>query len=212
MSRDYPMKAERQRLSEANTGLSDPLFNLGTHNTGANGSADLYLRQGGVEVNHLLTIGQPLDGTWHHIAFVQQADGSRVMYIDGVADGLSIPPKRAGITWNFNDTTIGGILRAAPSNWINGLIDEVAVWKRALSEAEVNDVRVNGVPRIGIVVQPLTIQSFSADFAHRRCNDRRPAGIRLRDDRFSGAAVDLRRAREVHGRLSAGEDELRQIG
>ncbi|MCI0744505.1 MAG: LamG domain-containing protein [Verrucomicrobia subdivision 3 bacterium] len=158
-------QADLRFFSEANTGLSDPLFNLGTHSTAADNSVDLYFRQAGEEVAHLRTVGQPLDGTWHHFAFVQQADGSRTIYLDGVADGLAIPPKRAGITWNFNDTTIGGILRASASHWITGLIDEVALWKRPLSEAEINDVKNNGVPSIGGGTQPLEIKSFSADFA-----------------------------------------------
>ena len=152
-------------FSEANNGLTDPLFNLGTHSSGLDGSVDIYIRQAGEEVAHQRTVGKPLDGTWHHFAWVQQEDGSRVIYVDGVPDGLAVPPKRAGITWNFNDTTIGGILRISPSNWITGLIDDVAVWKRALSEAEINDVRVNGVPLIGTAVQPLGVKSFSADFA-----------------------------------------------
>lgn len=174
-------------FSEANNGLSDPLFNLGTHSTGADGSVDIYIRQAGEEVAHQRTVGQPLDGTWHHFAWVQQADGTRVIYIDGVPDGLAVPSKRAGIVWNFNDTTIGGILRAAPSNWINGLIDEVAVWKRALSEAEINEVRLNGVPRIGTVVQPLAIRSFTADFATVALNDK----VTLRWDASEDATLSI---------------------
>jgi hypothetical protein len=39
----------------------------------------------------------------------------------------------SGFIWNFNVTSIGGILRTSQGNWITGLIDEVAVWKRALT-------------------------------------------------------------------------------
>ena len=180
-------QADLRFFSEGNTTLSDPLFNLGTHSTAADNSVDLYFRQSGEEVAHLRTVGQPLDGTWHHFAFVQQADGERAIYIDGVLDGLAIPPKRPQIAWNFNDTTIGGILRASPSHWITGLIDEVAVWKRVLSAEEINDVRLNGVPSIGNTVQPLEIKSFTADFAAVAQGDR----VTLRWDANEDATLSI---------------------
>jgi hypothetical protein len=94
---------------------------------------------------------------------IWQADGTRMFYIDGVADDLAIPAKEAG-TFNVNDTTIGGILRASPGFWVTGLIDEVALWKRGLTSDEINQVRTNGVPR-GFTHQiPLEIKKFSADF------------------------------------------------
>src|SRR6266487_1081747 len=131
-------------FSEANTGISDPLFNLGTHNV--DGTLDLLIRQSGwTQVGHITTTAQPFDDQWHHIVFVQHADGTRTFYIDGVADELVIPAKAAGM-FNVNDTTIGGILRASPGFWVTGLIDEVALWKRALTADEINQVRTNGLP------------------------------------------------------------------
>jgi hypothetical protein len=174
-------------FSEGNTTNSNPLFNLGTHSTATDNSVDVFFRQAGwAEVTHIRTTGQPLDGTWHHFAFVQQADGSRTIYIDGVADPLAIPAKPEG-TWSVNDTTIGGILRASPSHWITGLIDEVAVWKRALTEAEINDVRVNGVPSIGGPALPLEIKSFTADFGTVAQGDR----VALRWDASKDATLSI---------------------
>jgi hypothetical protein len=73
---------------------------------------DIFFRQSGwVEVNHIKSVSEPLDDAWHHIAFVQQTDGSRALYVDGVKDELEIPPKEEG-PWRVNTTTIGGILRA----------------------------------------------------------------------------------------------------
>jgi hypothetical protein len=174
-------------FSEGNTTNSNPLFNLGTHSTASDNSVDVFFRQAGwTDVNHIRTTAQPLDGTWHHFAFVQQDDGSRTIYIDGVADPLAIPAKAAG-AWSVNDTTIGGILRASPSHWITGLIDEVAVWKRALSEAEINDVRVNGVPSIGGPALPLEIKSFTADFGTVAQGDR----VTLRWDASKDATLSI---------------------
>jgi hypothetical protein len=84
---------------------NNPLFNIGTDSGGAAGVIDLYIRQTGwTDVNHIKTVAEPLDGTWHHITFVQQEDGSRAIYIDGVKDELEIPPKPEG-AWLVNDTT-----------------------------------------------------------------------------------------------------------
>ncbi|MBN9693666.1 MAG: LamG domain-containing protein [Verrucomicrobia bacterium] len=143
---------------------NNPLFNIGTHNGGTDGSVDLFIRQTGwTDVNHIKSTAQPFDGTWRHITFVQQEDGSRKLYVDGLPDDLEIPAKEAG-TWILNDTTIGGILRASASHWVTGLIDETAIWKRALSEAEINTIKNSGVPKVITKRQPLEIKSFMADY------------------------------------------------
>lgn len=150
-------------FSEGNTGVNDPLFNLGTASTGNNGTLDLFFRQSGwTTVDHLRSVGEPLDGTWRHLAFVQQADGSRALYIDGVRDAVEIPAKPEG-AWNLNTTTIGGILRANPTHWLTGLLDDVALWKRALTEAEVESLHQNGTPVPFSVPQPLAVRSFKPD-------------------------------------------------
>ena len=150
-------------FSEGNTADNNPLFNLGTANTGDNGTLDFFFRQSGwTDVNHLRSVGEPLDGTWRHLAFVQQEDGGRALYIDGVLDPVEIPAKPEG-AWRVNTTTIGGILRANPTHWLTGLVDDVALWKRALSEAEVKSLHQNGTPVPFSVPQPLAIRSFKSD-------------------------------------------------
>ena len=151
-------------FSEASTTDNNPLFNLGTANNGASGQLDFYFRQSGwVTVDHLKSEGEPLDGTWHHITFVQQEDGSRALYIDGVRDPVEIPAKEPG-DWRVNTTTLGGILRANPTHWLTGLLDDVALWKRALTEAEIQQVVTSGVPLPFTRPQPLVVRSFTADF------------------------------------------------
>jgi hypothetical protein len=152
-------------FSEANTADNNPLFNLGTANTGASGQLDFYFRQTGwTTVDHLKSDGEPLDGTWHHIAFVQQEDGARALYIDGVKDTLEIPAKEGG-SWRLNTTSIGGILRANPTHWLTGMIDDVALWSRALSETELTSIVQEGTPVPFSKPQPLVIRSFSADLS-----------------------------------------------
>ncbi len=98
-----------------------------------------------------------------------------------------IPAKPEGFNFNYNDTTIGGILRASASHWVTGLIDDVALWKRALTETEINDVRLNGVPRPGNVALPLEIASFRADFPAVAEGDR----VLLRWDATKDATLSI---------------------
>ncbi|MCC7373352.1 MAG: LamG domain-containing protein [Verrucomicrobiales bacterium] len=150
-------------FSEGNTGNNNPLFNLGTASTGASGQLDVFIRRDPwPAVDHLKTVGEPLDGTWRHIVFTQQPDGARAVYVDGVKDELEIPAKPEG-DWVVNTTTIGGILRANPTHWLTGMMDDVALWNRALSEAEITSVFKDGTPVPFTKPQPLAIRSFTAD-------------------------------------------------
>ena len=135
-------------FSEGNTEDSNPLFNLGTHNQGASGQLDVYIRQDGWPVvGHIYTVGEPFDGDWHHIVFVQE-NGARAVYIDGELDGIEGLSEKPEGDWLVNNTSIGGILRASASHWVNGVLDEVAIWKRALSEEEIAEIQDNGMSSI----------------------------------------------------------------
>ncbi|HEX7859563.1 MAG TPA: LamG domain-containing protein [Verrucomicrobiae bacterium] len=151
---------------------NNPLFNIGTHSTGTDASLDLFIRQTPwTEINHIRTTAQPFDGTWHHVMFVQNEDGTRAIYVDGVLDPLEIPARPEG-RMTVNDTTIGGILRASTSHWVTGLMDEVAIWKRALTATEIGTIYTNGVPAVISRRAPLEIKSFSADFPAVATGDR----------------------------------------
>jgi len=152
-------------FSEGSTTSNDPLFNLGTDSTGGTGSLDVFIRRSGwTTINHIKTEATPLDGTWRHIVFTQAADGSRAVYVDGVKDSLEIPAKEAG-DWVLNTTTIGGILRANPTHWLTGVLDDVALWSRALSAEEVASLFKDGTPVPFSKPVPLAVRSFSADLA-----------------------------------------------
>ena len=158
-----PGQTDLRLFSEASTTSTDPLFNLGTDNTSDSGQVDVFIRRSGwTTFDHADTTLEPLDGTWHHIVFVQDA-GRRAIYIDGVRDELAIPDKQAG-EFPANNTSIGGIFRASPSHWVTGLIDEVALWKRALTVSEINKVRLEGVPSVTAQPLPMEVRSFRADY------------------------------------------------
>jgi len=137
-------QADRRVFSESSTVDNRPLFNIGTHNRGQGPQVDIYLRSDtGVQVlNHPKSQGSAFDDTWHHIAWVD-AFGEATLYIDGVRDPTNFSYRRP--QWTFTTTTIGGILRAAPSHWFTGAIDDVRIYNYLLSEEEIQEL-VTGQP------------------------------------------------------------------
>ncbi len=169
-----PGQSDLRLFSEGNLANNNPLFNLGS-NSGTPASLDVFIRQVPTQaeidagfgnfgtVGHLVSTGTAFDNTWHHLVFVQQADGTRSLYIDGVLDEITgLTAKPAG-NWNLSATSIGGILRSTAAAWITASIDDVALWKRALSEAEINEVKISGVPNTFTHKLPLQIKNFVAD-------------------------------------------------
>ncbi len=167
---NFSGQADKRLFSEGSNANNDPLFTLGTPNTGTRAAVDVFIRQGGTPlIDHLKSTASPLDGVaWHHIAFVQslQPDGTatRALYIDGVLDALAIPARPAGTVYNMNITSFGAVLRTSGAAWVNGDIDEAAIWKRPLTPAEIIDLRDNGMPNLAPPLEPLLVNSFSADF------------------------------------------------
>ena len=156
-------------FSESNTqGNNSPLFNIGTRNNGSDGTIDIYIRSigGGPTVGHIFSTAEPFDDEWHHVVFVQD-NLARSIYVDGVLDDLQIGPKVEGDT-AVDATTIGGILRGSASHWVTGLIDEVAIWKRALSAEETALLHSEGLPTVapdtGLIAHfPLDSDGNSSD-------------------------------------------------
>ena len=123
-------------FSEGSTTSNNPLFNMGTHNSAnPTGQFAAYIRPDtGTTLNHPLSQAEPFDDTWHHITWVDD-NGTATLYVDGHLDGGDFNYTRG--TMALNTTTIGGILRAAPSYFFTGQIDDVHLYSRALSQAEI---------------------------------------------------------------------------
>lgn len=78
-------------------------------------------------------------GVWHHLVVLY--DGSQLrVYIDGLQSNAGVLPAPAG---NANTFGIGNT--SSSSNWFNGQIDEVALYTRALTVAEVLDHKNRGL-------------------------------------------------------------------
>lgn len=137
-------------FSEASTTNGNPIFIIQTGQAAANNAKlDVILRTTGgtILLNHVVSTNVVFDNTWHHIAWVDNR-GSVRLYIDGNPDPANFNYGYVEGGLLLNTTAIGTLVRAAISTGaiFNGQIDEVAVWERALSQAEVNELRTSGLP------------------------------------------------------------------
>ncbi|MGQ9588672.1 MAG: chitobiase/beta-hexosaminidase C-terminal domain-containing protein [Planctomycetota bacterium] len=132
-------QADRRVYSEGSTSNNQPLFTIGTDSAGASGVVDIFIRGPGGEdiLNHRKSTRIAFDGSWHHIAWVDR-NGSAALYVDGVRDGASFGYSKMALPLNV--AAVGAVLRAAPSHGFTGAIDDVAVWRVALTDAEVADL------------------------------------------------------------------------
>jgi hypothetical protein len=144
-----PGQNDLRVFSEGSTESSNPLFNIGTANNGADDTVDIYIRGNNGTINHPHSLVPAFDDAWRLITWTQ--DGNDVaLYIDGVRDEINItsgvtPLVDEGAGFRLNTTSIGGIRRGNPSHWWSGAIDEVAMWDRALTESEVEGLFEGGL-------------------------------------------------------------------
>ena len=155
VSGDGTVGSDDRVFSEGSSTNNNPLFNIGTHNQGADGTVDFYIRNGAAAqtLNHYHSPGTAFDGTWHHIAVVGGDDGLLDLYIDGVLDGTAdytMVPSFDGVT---DTTTIGGILRATDCCNFSGSIDDVSLWDSDLSPAQISAL-AGGAPATAVSAIP----------------------------------------------------------
>ncbi|HOY60272.1 MAG TPA: hypothetical protein PK640_19305, partial [Verrucomicrobiota bacterium] len=140
-------QSDRRVFSESNFNDADNdiLVNIGTHNSGADGTIDLFYRNsaGTAQMNHLHSAGTAYDNTWHHVALVDLS-GAVTVYLDGTNTFTATYTREATL---IQDTTsVGAVLRSSGvAAYFRGTVDELAVWERALSMEEVQEVMNNGI-------------------------------------------------------------------
>jgi len=100
-------------------------------------SVNLRMYPSGADYEQSSSSGIPV-GSWHHIAVTWDGSASTIsFYIDGSFVSSAEGPGSIGTT-NAN-LGIGQYHVDNPANqyWFNGLIDEVRIWNRALSQSEI---------------------------------------------------------------------------
>ena len=92
----------------------------------------------GGENQHQILISHDMqDGTWHHVAGTYDGKNTRI-YLDGVklSDG---PLELDFLGTNDQDLRIGCVKGKPHYTFTEGVIDEVAIWSRALNENEIRN-------------------------------------------------------------------------
>lgn len=99
------------------------------------------------------------DGNWHHVVGVYQPSGNTTIYVDGApAEGsiVSSPIVANAVPFLVGGVTVG----VTPTAMYSGLVDDVQVYNRALSDAEIDFLfqnpgqEINGAPFV--VTPPLS--------------------------------------------------------
>lgn len=80
------------------------------------------------------------DGLWHHVVGVKQGSAAFV-YIDGKLSGSSTQVLDSDFDFSGSGIGLNNISSVYP---YTGLVDEMAVWRRALSVAEVEGLYLRG--------------------------------------------------------------------
>jgi len=82
------------------------------------------------------------DGRWHHVACTLDRDGLATIYQDGKYENSADISSSSGVAFTGGNLQIGG-----PWYWLEGLMDEVKIYRRALSSAEIQKNYVQGAAR-----------------------------------------------------------------
>ena len=96
------------------------------------------------------------DKEWYHVAFTFEGgvDGLKTkLYINGVKEASGGHPDEAVLDDNQSPLWIGRPDAVEDSAW-NGILDDVAIWNRALSEKEIQSVMNKGVQLL-LAVDPI---------------------------------------------------------
>ena len=115
-------------------GAFDPDFILGFENHGRILVFGMRVFRDYEETQVIVDPRDFTNGGWHHVAGVYDG-GSKRIYIDGMLAGST--PQAGPPSFTASLLSIGGSLVPGPSEFLNGLIDEVRIWTIGLTPAQV---------------------------------------------------------------------------
>lgn len=145
-------------FAEASNVITNPLFGIGTSANNTDRLRIFLRSDAGTTLVNTESLTPVLDNTWHHVVWTDR-NGQARLYIDGQLDAAPLDYNRTAQVFSFNQTSLGAIQRLATSHWANGLVDDVAVWNRALTWTEIQSLKTTGVPAPVSAVPPdVTLQ------------------------------------------------------
>lgn len=105
----------------------------------ATGNMSLFLRDAS-SANFFISSGTKIDdGQWHHIAGTREG-GTIKLYVDGVEEASM---DGADVDVGTNDAALH--FMSHYDRYMGGVLDEVAIFRRALSADEIRDLMENGI-------------------------------------------------------------------
>lgn len=75
---------------------------------------------------------------WTHVCAIQYGRSSHSLYVNGVLN--TSDTSTLTLSMNLNKTVIGGVVTSFPFQYFNGLIDDVRVFGRALTDTEITQL------------------------------------------------------------------------
>jgi hypothetical protein len=142
----------------------------------------------------------PVTAEWQHLAVTYDGETVRAYLNSEFKDSLALAPADAGT--NFRDFVLGR--NRAANLYFNGLIDEVEVFDRALSEEEIASIFAAGsagkckTKSVNIDIQPRSINPKNNELI--RVAILSTAGFNATDVDPSSVQFGRRGAKEVHSR------------
>ena len=150
---------DRYVFAEGSTASANPLLCFQTRNASVaadTNKLDVIIRTSGntAILNHKKSIAVVFDNTWHHVAWTDD-QGTAKLYVDGNLDATSFNYTYTSGALTMNTTAIGALIRATTAGFSTNTVDEVALWQRVLSQAEINQVRTSSItiPTVPEIVQ-----------------------------------------------------------
>ena len=148
-----PAQSDKRVYSDGSNKSNVPLFTLGSGSTSA-GTGDklmVFMRNDNKRFWRAASKATVFDNKWHHVAWVD-VSGKVAVYVDGVRDKANFDYSFAGPgtrsrshgPFTMNVVSLGGVLRATACCFLKGLIDDVRVYRFALSAADVKTVMGGG--------------------------------------------------------------------
>ncbi len=148
-----PSQNDKRVYSEGSSKSIYPLFTLGSGSVGGGtgGKLRVFLRDDKRHYWYKTSASTVFDNKWHHVAWVD-VSGKGVVYVDGVRDAADFNYSMAGLgtrskthgTITTDLVALGGVLRASTCCFLQGVIDDIRVYRFALSPADVKTVMNGG--------------------------------------------------------------------
>lgn len=160
-----PLGSTGWAFAESSTVNNFPAFCMGIFSSTSD-KLDGFVRDnsGNPSGDHRLSARTFWDDTWHHVAWVQHDAGGSPkasLYIDGVLDTANNLNPRYPVT--PNNTALGAFARATPAQFFTGAIDDVIIWERPLSPAELLLLQTGPITNPPSRLSPLAVNSFKSD-------------------------------------------------